>query len=60
MKNAANKLALQTFGYEWDEFVQMPSRKSCGEEEQQPRSARLRRALDDDENVPAADYSAVS
>lgn len=59
MKHTANTLALQTFGYEWDEFVQMPSRKSCGEEGQEERSAYLRTVLEDKEQVSAANYSGV-
>lgn len=56
----ANRVALRTFGYEWDEFVQMPSRKSCDEERREERNAYINGVRTADESVSEANYSGVS
>ena len=51
---------LRTFGYTWEEFTALPSRKTCGEDVQAERKELLENVRELDDTTPVADFSAVS
>lgn len=57
---AGNEAGLRTFGYTWDEFTALPSRKSCEEDVRAERAELLQNVREFDKTAPAVDYSGVS
>ena len=55
-----NEAGLRTFGYTWDEFTALPSRKSCEEDVREERAELLQNVREFDKTSPAVDYSGVS
>lgn len=57
---AGNEAGLRTFGYTWDEFTALPSRKSAEEDVRAERAELLQKVQELDKTASAVDYSGVS
>ena len=55
-----NEAGLKTFGYTWDEFIALPSRKSCEEDVRAERESLLQSVREIDKTAPDVDYKGVS